>query len=79
MAKKKKENPEKKENVKIVIELNDKQQKMYEKWTGHLKALYGEIGGLAWTWSAAGGIGEEIKVYSSKARVELDLTDIDSW
>ena len=66
-------------NKKISFELNDKQQKKYTKWISHLKGIYGEeIGGLTWSWSS-NGIGETIIVYSEKAKVELDLTDIDSW
>jgi hypothetical protein len=51
---------------------------MYEEWLSHLKALYGEYGSLTWKITPT-GIGEGIYVYSEKARVELDLTDIDSW
>jgi hypothetical protein len=62
----------------ICVELSDKQQKMYEEWLSHLKAIYGEYGSLTWKITPT-GIGEGVSVYSEKARVELDLTDIDSW
>lgn len=66
-------------NKKICFELNDKQQKMYNKWVSSLRGIYGEeIGCLVWSWSS-NGIGETITVYSEKAKAELDLTDIDSW
>lgn len=74
MGKKKKN----KENLKITIELSDKQQKMFEDWKGHIQALYGEVGGLTWSWSSC-GIGDTVTVYSEKAKVEIDLTDMDSW
>jgi len=66
------------ENTKITVELNDKQQKRFDKWCGHLKALYGEVGELTWKISPT-GIGSGIEAYSHKARVEIDLTDVDSW
>lgn len=72
---KKKENSE---NLKVSFELSNKQQKAYKKWTGHIHALYGEVGTLVWSWSSC-GIGDSIKVYSEKAQVEIDLTDIESW
>lgn len=65
-------------NFNICVELNDKQQKMYEEWLSHIKALYGEYGSLSWTITPT-GIGSAITVYSKRANVELDLTDIDSW
>lgn len=65
-------------NKIICVELNDKQQKMYEEWLSHLKALYGEYGILTWKITPT-GIGEVISVYSKNANVELDLTDEDSW
>lgn len=69
---------ENKNRVKITIELNDRQQEMYEEWLGHIKALHGEVGQLTWKWSSC-GIGPSISVYSDKTKTELDLTDIDSW
>ena len=65
-------------NKIITVELNDKQQKMFDEWKSHLKSLYGEYGLLTWK-ITHNGIGEEIVVYSHRANVELDLTDIDSW
>ena len=62
----------------ITIELNDKQQIMFDEWKSHIKSLYGEYGLFTWK-ITPNGIGEEIIVYSHKAKVELDLTDIDSW
>jgi hypothetical protein len=63
----------------ILIELNSKQQKQYEDWCQHLKAIFGEIGTLTWTVSSC-GIGDTITVTSNNApNNPLDLTDIDSW
>lgn len=62
-------------NKVIYVELNDKQQKKYEEWMSHIKALYGEYGTLTWTITPTGII-DGIKVYSERANVELDLTDI---
>jgi len=67
-----------KRNKVISVELNDKQQKKFDKWCHHLKALYGEIGSLTWKVSPT-GIGDGIVVYSHNAKVELDLTDVGSW
>lgn len=66
-------------NKVISIELNDKQQKKYEAWGKHLKAIFGEWGTLTWTVSSC-GIGDTITVTSSNApKHPLDLTDVDSW
>ena len=65
-------------NKIITVELNDKQEKMFDEWKSHLKSLYGEYGLLTWK-ITPNGIGEEIVVYSHRANVELDLTDVDSW
>lgn len=62
----------------ITIELNDKQQIMFDEWKSHIKALYGEYGLFTWK-ITPNGIGAGIVVYSHMAKVELDLTDIDSW
>ena len=63
----------------ISIELNQKQQKQYEEWCQHLKAIFGEIGTLTWTVSS-NGIGDTITVSSANApNNPLDLTDVDSW
>jgi hypothetical protein len=63
----------------ILIELNSKQQKQYEDWCQHLKAIFGEIGILTWTVSS-NGIGDTITVTTNNApNNPLDLTDVDSW
>ena len=59
-------------------ELTEKQQKMYDEWLSHIKALYGEYGSFTWEISP-NGIGLGIVVRSHLANVGLDLTDIDSW
>jgi hypothetical protein len=65
-------------NKQIEVTLSDKQQKKFDKWKSHIKSLYGEYGLFTWK-ITPNGIGEEIIVYSHNARVELDLTDLDSW
>jgi hypothetical protein len=62
----------------IDISLSPLQNEQFEEWKSHLVALYGEVGLLTWK-ITPNGIGESISVYSHKADVELDLTDIDSW
>ena len=65
-------------NKIISLELTDEQQSKFDEWSSHIKAIYGEYGLFTWK-ITPNGIGEEIIVYSHKAKVELDLTDIDSW
>jgi hypothetical protein len=65
-------------NTEISITLSDKQKNELDKWRAHIKALYGEYGSFTWKITPT-GIGHEISVYSHHARVELDLTDVDSW
>ena len=67
-----------KKNTKIFFELNDKQQSMYDEWKSHIKALHGQYGTFTWKYTS-NGIGPEITVYSHLVKLELDLTDIDSW
>jgi len=59
-------------------ELNEKQQEMYDEWLSHIKALYGEYGLFTWKLTP-NGIGMGISVFSHLAKVEIDLTDVDSW
>jgi hypothetical protein len=66
------------QNTTISFQLNNKQQKMFDTWKGHLKALYGECGSLTWKITPT-GIGSAISVYSDLAKIEFDLTDVDSW
>lgn len=65
-------------NTEICVRLNDEQQKDFDRWKDHIKALYGEYGTFTWKITPT-GIGNEITVYSHRAQVELVLTDIDSW
>jgi hypothetical protein len=59
-------------------ELNEGQQKMYDEWLSHIKAIYGEYGTFTWKITPT-GIGNGIVVYSHHTNTELDLTDVDSW
>jgi len=65
-------------NTVISVTLTDKQQKKFDKWKSHIKALYGEYGQFTWK-VTSNGIGNEIQVFSHLAKVELDLTDVGSW
>jgi hypothetical protein len=65
-------------NREISYTLNDEQQREYEEWIGHIKALYGEYGLFTWKLTP-NGIGMGISVFSHLAKIELDLTDVDSW
>lgn len=67
-----------KRNYSLNLELSDKEQKKYEKWINHIKALYGEYGLFTWKLTP-NGIGMGISVFSHLAKVEIDLTDVDSW
>lgn len=67
-----------KKNYSLDFELNDKQQKEYEEWIGHIKAIYGQCGLLTWK-CTPNGIGMGISVFSHLTKTELDLTDVDSW
>ena len=67
-----------KENTKISFQLNDKQQEMFDTWISHIKALHGEYGQFTWKYSS-NGIGQEIIVYSHLVKIDLVLTDVDSW
>ena len=80
MLKKKQNVMEEKNMRKTVIheELNEKQQKMYDEWLSHIKAIYGEYGQFTLKITPT-GVGSEISVYSHKTKTELELTDFDSW
>ena len=62
----------------IRVELNETQQERFDNWINHIKALYGQVGLLTWKYTS-NGIGMELSVFSDLAKVELDLTDVDSW
>ena len=64
-------------NREINYTLSDKQQKEYEEWIGHIKALHGEYGLFTWKLTPD-GIGMGISVFSHLVKIELDLTDVES-
>lgn len=66
------------ERIKLLMELNEKQQAKYDEWISFIKAIYGEYGLFTWK-ITPNGIGDSIEVYSHLTRTELDLTDVDSW
>jgi hypothetical protein len=65
-------------NTVIHEELTDKQQKAYDEWLGHIRAIYGQYGTMTWKITPT-GIGSGISVYSHLTKTELNLTDIESW
>jgi hypothetical protein len=65
-------------NTKIEIQLNDNQQKKFEEWKEHIKAIYGEYGLFTWRYTP-NGIGMELSVFSHLTKTNLELTDIDTW
>lgn len=69
---------EKSMKTTIHEELNEAQQKKYDEWLSHIKAIYGEYGLFTWKITPT-GIGSKIVVYSHTTKTELDLTDFDSW
>lgn len=66
------------ENKIVRVELSDKQQERFDEWCGHIRALKGEVGTLTWKITQH-GIGDTIIVRNEDLKLELDLTDIDSW
>ena len=68
----------KSKNLSISFELSDAQQKEFDDWKDAIKKLHGEYGHFEWTISPT-GIGNGIRVWSSLAKVELDLTEVDTW
>ena len=77
-ASKKKNKKEALEKTVIHEELSEKQQKEFEVWKGHIKAIYGEWGSFTWKITPT-GIGSGISVFSHLTKTEIDLTDMDSW
>jgi hypothetical protein len=65
-------------HIKITIELNDKQQAMYDEWAAAVKVIHGKYGNMTWSVSDC-GIGQTIKVYNDLVNKELNLTDVESW
>jgi hypothetical protein len=61
-----------------MISLTDTQQKRYDEWIAKIKDLYGEYGLMTWSVTPF-GMGDSIKVYNHLTKLELDLTDTDSW
>jgi len=67
-----------KKNYSFNFELTDKEQKRYDIWIGHIKAIYGEYGLFTWKLTP-NGIGMGISVFSHLTKTEIELTDVDSW
>jgi hypothetical protein len=65
-------------NKVIQVELTDEQQKKFEEWSKKIKDLYGEYGLMTWSVTPY-GMGNGITVYNHLTKLELDLTDTDSW
>ena len=65
-------------NYSLSIELNDNEQQKFDEWKEHIKAIYGEYGLFTWKITPT-GIGSGLVVYSHLAKVEIDITDVESW
>jgi DNA primase len=65
-------------NKVIQIELSDEQQSKFDEWAKKIKDLFGEYGLMTWSVTSY-GMGSSIKVYNHLTKLELDLTDEDSW
>lgn len=65
-------------NLKISIELDDRQQSEYDDWCSTIKKLYGKYGNMTWSVSDC-GIGQTIKVYNDLTKLTLNLTHPEDW
>jgi hypothetical protein len=65
-------------NFSINITLTDTQQCQFDEWKSHIKALHGDYGPFTWI-IEFNDIGYGIIVYSELAKVELNLTEVDTW
>ena len=65
-------------NYSLSIELNDNEQQKFDEWKEHIKAIYGEYGLFTWKITPT-GIGSGLVVYSHLAKVEIDITAVESW
>lgn len=59
--------------------LSEKEGKLYKEFQDQVKALYGEYGEFSITFTDVGGIGYEVTVFSKKANIVRNITDVDSW
>jgi hypothetical protein len=62
----------------LSFELGDSEMEKLKQFQEQVKALYGEYGNYTFSFTPT-GIGNVVKAYSHLAKIERDLTDIDSW
>ena len=62
----------------LSFELTDAEMQGLKKFQEQVKALYGEYGNYTFSFTPT-GIGNAVEVYSHLAKIEKDLTDMDSW
>ena len=60
------------------FDLSEEQITKLDEWKKAIKIVYGEYGLFTWKLTP-NGIGMGISVFSHLAKVEIDLTDVDSW
>ncbi len=63
----------------IRFELTETQEAKLDDWKEAIKKVYGSYGTYEYRFSHASGIGLEVRVYSSLAKTELDLTEVENW
>ena len=61
------------------FKINDKQLSKLNKWKEGIKEVFGEYGTYEYKFIEDSGIGTGIKVWSSLAKKDLNLTDVSTW
>lgn len=65
-------------NFSISFILTNKQQARFDEWKEAIKKIYGEYGHFSWTISPT-GVCDGLEVWSSLAKTNIDLTDMDDY
>ena len=73
MARKNKE-----QEKELSFTIKGKELEKLQKWKEHIKGVYGEYGSFTYRFCPT-GIGDAVYVYSDNAKIEIELTDYDSW
>jgi hypothetical protein len=58
--------------------ISEKELKQIQEWQEAIKKIYGEYGKYTYSFTPT-GIGNVIEVYSEKANITKNFTDVDSW
>ena len=59
----------------ITFTIHPKENKILNKWMGHIYGVYGMYGNFEYKFKGTGGLGYEIWVYSDLAKTEICLTE----